>query len=85
MTTDITMMAKVIPNMLPKLQQRIIQGVFIDHPELLQADFQFKYASVDSNDAFKLIHKDEMVLMWPPKKRQANQLPEYLALCLSLV
>ena len=68
MTTDITMMAKVIPNVPPKLQQRIVQGEFIDLSELLQADFQFKYASVDSSNTFKLIHKDEMVLMWPRKK-----------------
>ena len=68
MTTDITMMAKVIPNMPLKLQQRIIQGEFIDLSELLQADFQFKYASIDSNNAFELIHKDETVLMWPRKK-----------------
>ena len=32
------------------------------------ADFQFKYASVDSNNAFKLVHKDKTVLMWPRKK-----------------
>ena len=35
MTTDITTMGKVIPNMLPKLQQRIIQGEFIDLSMLL--------------------------------------------------
>ena len=68
MTTDITKMAKVIPNVLPKLQQRIIQGEFIDLSELLQADLQFKYTSVDSNNVFKLIQKDEMVLMQPRKK-----------------
>ena len=44
-----------------KLQQRIIQGEFKDLSELLQADFQFKYTSIDSNDAFELIHKDETV------------------------
>ena len=70
MTTDITMMAKVIPNMPLKLKQRIIQGAFIDLSELLQADFQFKDASVDSNNAFGLIHKDKMVLMWPKKGKQ---------------
>ena len=74
MTTDITMMAKVIHNMLLKLQQRIIQGDFIDLSELLQTDFQLKYASVDSNYVFKLIHKDEAVYMCPRKKN--------LALCL---
>ena len=68
MATDIATMAKVIPNVPLKLQQRIIQGEFIDLSELLQADFQFKYASVDSNDAFELVHKDEIVLMWPRKK-----------------
>ena len=51
-----------------KLQQRTIQGEFIDLSELLQADFQFKYASVDSNDAFELVHKDETILMQPRKK-----------------
>ena len=68
MTTDITMMAKMIPNVPPKLQQGVIQGEFIDLSELLQAGFQFKYASIDSNNMFKLIHKDEMVFMWPRKK-----------------
>ena len=61
-------MAKVIPNMPLKLQQRIIQGEFIDLSELLHADFQFKCASIDSNDAFELVHKDKIVLMWPRKK-----------------
>ena len=65
---DIAAMAKVIPNMPLKLQQRIIQGEFIDLSELLQADFQFKYASIDSNNTFKLVHKEDTVLMWPRKK-----------------
>ena len=65
MTTELTTMAKVIPNVPLKLQQRIIQGKFIDLSELLQADFQFKYTSVDANDALKLTHKGEMVLMQP--------------------
>ena len=51
-----------------KFQQGIIQGEFIDLSELLQADFQFKYASIEANNAFTLIHKDETVLMWPRKK-----------------
>ena len=68
MTMDITTMVKVTPNVLLKLQQRIIQGEFIDLSELLRADFQFKYASIDSNDTFELIYKDERVLMWPRKK-----------------
>ena len=41
---------------------------FIDLSELLQANFQFKYASVEANNAFKLVHKDETVLMQPRKK-----------------
>ena len=65
---DIATMANVIPNVPLKQQQRIIQGEVIDLSELLQADFQFKYASVDSNDAFELVHKDKTVLMWPRKK-----------------
>ena len=65
---DMATMAKVIPNMPLKLLQRIMQGGFIDLTELLQADFQFKYASIDSNHDFKLIHKDETVLMQPRKK-----------------
>ena len=68
MTMAIITMAKVIPNMLLKLQERIIQGEFLDLSELLQADFQFKYVSVNSNDAFELIQKDKTVLMWPRKK-----------------
>ena len=36
---DIATMAKVIPNVLLKLQQKIIQGEFIDLSELLQANF----------------------------------------------
>ena len=79
MTMDITTMAKVIPNMPPKLQQRIIQGEFIDLSELLQADFQLKYASVDSNNAFKLIHKDETVLMQPKKGKQINFMSTWLS------
>ena len=59
MATDIASMAKVIPNVSLKLQQKIIQGEFIDLSEVLQADFQFKYASIDTNNAFKLVHKDE--------------------------
>ena len=62
MATDIATMAKVIPNVPLKIQQRFIQGEFIDLSELFQADFQFKYASIDSNDAFKLVHKDKTVL-----------------------
>ena len=68
MVTDIATMAKVIPNVSLKLQQRIIQGEFIDLSELLQEDFQFKYASLYANNAFELVHKDENVLMWPRKK-----------------
>ena len=68
MVTDIAPMAKVIPNVILKLQQKIIQGEFIDLSELLQANFQFKYALVEANNAFKLVHKDETVLMWPRKK-----------------
>ena len=68
MAMDIATMAKVITNMPLKLQQKIIQGEFIDLCELLQADFQFKYASVDSNDAFEQMHKDEIMLMQPRKK-----------------
>ena len=41
MAADIATMANVIPNVPLKLQQRIIQGEFIDLSELLQADFQF--------------------------------------------
>ena len=63
MATDIATMAKMIPNVPLKLQQKIIQGEFIDLSELLQANFQFKYASVEANDAFKLVHKDKSVLM----------------------
>ena len=80
MAMDISMMAKVIHNMPPKLQQRIIQGHFIDLSELLQVDFQFKYASVDSNDVFKLIYKDETVLMQPRKEgKQINCLSTWLS------
>ena len=73
-------MAKVIPNAPLKLQQKIIQGEFIDLSELLQADFQFKYAAIDSNDAFKLVHKDETVFMWHRKKgKQIDCLSTYLS------
>ena len=68
MVTDIANMAKVIPNVPLKLQQKIIQGEFIDLSEFLQANFQFEYASVEANDAFELVHKDETVLMQPRKK-----------------
>ena len=68
MAMDIAPMAKVIPSVTLKLQQRIIQGEFIDLSELPQADFQFKYPSIDSNNAFELVHKDKAVLMWPRKK-----------------
>ena len=53
MVRDMTAMAKVILNVPLKLQQKIIQGGFINLSELLQADLQFKYASVEANDAFK--------------------------------
>ena len=79
MVTDIGTMAKVIPNVPLKLQQRIIQGEFIDLSELLQVDFQFKYASIDSSDALELVHKDETMLMWPRKKgRQIDCLSTWL-------
>ena len=68
MATDIATMAKVIPNVPLKLQQRILKGEFIDLSELLQADFQFKYALLDSNNAFELVHKDETMIMQPRKK-----------------
>ena len=68
MATDIATLAKVILNMLLKHQQRIIQGEFIDLSELLQADFQFKYASIESNNAFELVYKDVTILMQPRKK-----------------
>ena len=72
-------MAKVIPNMPLKLQQRIIQGRIIYLSELLQADLQFKYASVDSNNAFTLVHKDETMLIEPRKKgRQTDCLSTWL-------
>ena len=80
MAMDTATMAKVIPNMPLKLQQRIIQGEFIDLSELLQADFQFKYASIDSNNAFELVHKDEAMIMQPRKKwRQINCLSMWLS------
>ena len=79
MATDIATMAKVIPNVSMKIQQRIIQGEFINLSELLQADFQFKYASIDSNDAFELVCKDKTVHMLPRKKgRQINCLSMWL-------
>ena len=68
MAMDIATMAKVIPSVPLKLQQRIIQGEFIDLSELLQADFQFKYASVGSNNAFKIVHQDKTMLMWTRNK-----------------
>ena len=68
MVTDIATMTKVISNVLLKHQQKIIQGEFIDLSELLQADFQFKYTSVEANDVFEFVHKDETVLIWPRKK-----------------
>ena len=76
MATDIATIAKVIPNVPLKLQQRIIQGEFIDLSELLQADFQFKYASIEVNDAFELVHKEETVLMWPGKKGKQINSPD---------
>ena len=80
MVTDITAMAKVIPSVPLKLQQRIIQSDFIDLFELLQADFPFKYASIEANNAFKLVHKDETVLMQPRKKgKQIDSLGMWLS------
>ena len=80
MVTDIATMAKVIPNVLLKLQQKIIQSEFIDLSELLQANFQFRYASVEANNAFKLVHKDETVLMQPRKKgKQIDSLGTWLS------
>ena len=79
MATNIATMAKVIPNVPLKLQQRIIQGEFIDLSELFQAVFQFKQASIDSNNAFELVHKDETMLMQTRKKcRQINCLSMWL-------
>ena len=78
MAKDIATMAKVIPNVPLKLLQKIIQSEFIDISELLQADFQFKYASLDS--PFELVHKDETGLMWPRKKyRQIDCLSMWLS------
>ena len=68
MTTDITTIAKMIPNVLLKLQQKVVQGGFIDLSEFLQANFQFKYASVEAKNAFKLVQKQVTVLMQPRKK-----------------
>ena len=80
MVTDIATMARVIPNVPLKLQQNIIQGEFIDLSELLQAKFQFKYVSVEANDAFELVHKDETVLMWHRKKgKQIDSLGTWLS------
>ena len=80
MATDIATMAKVVANMPLKLQQRIIQGEFIDLSELLQADFQFKYASIEDNNGFMLVHKDKTVLMWSRKKgKQINSLGTWLS------
>ena len=80
MAIDIANMAKVIPNVPLKLQQKIIQGWFIDLSELLQADFQFKYASIDYNDAFELVQKDKTVLMQPRMKgKQIDCLSTWLS------
>ena len=80
MPLDIVTVVKVIPNVPLKLQHKIIQGEFIDLSELLQADFQFKYASVDSHDAFKLVHKDKTVLMQARKKgKQIDCLSTWLS------
>ena len=63
-----------------KLQQKIIQGAFIGLSELLQADFQFKYASIDTSNAFELVHKDKTVLMWSRKKgKQIDCLSTWLS------
>ena len=75
MLTDMTAMPKVIPNAPLKLQQKIIQGEFIYLSQLLQTDFQFKYALMEANDAFELVHKDDTLLIWPRKKsNQVNSL-----------
>ena len=80
MAKDIATMTKVIPNITLKLQQGIIQGEFIDLSELLQADFQFKHASIEAKNAFELVHKDETVLMQPRKKgKQINSLGMWLS------
>ena len=64
MVRDIATMAKMIQGDVPlKLQRKIIQGEFIDLSKLLHANFQFKYASVEVNNAFELVHKDKTVLM----------------------
>ena len=73
MVTDMIAMAKLIPNVPLKLQQEIIQGEFIDQSELLQVDFQLKYASLEDNDAFEPVHKEDTVLIWPRKNgKQIN-------------
>ena len=78
--TDIATMAKVIPNVWLKLQQKIIQGEFIDLSELLQADFQFKYASIEAKNAFELVHNDETVIIWPIwKGKQIDSLGTWLS------
>ena len=78
--TDIPNMDKVIPNIPLKLQQKIIQGEFMDLSEVLQADFQFKYASIEANNAFQLVCKDKTVLMWPRKKgKQIDSLGMWLS------
>ena len=80
MVTDIATMSKVIPNVPLKLQQKIIQGEFIVLSQLLQANFQFKYALVEANNAFELVHKDETVLMQPRKKgKQIESLNTWLS------
>ena len=80
MVTDIATMAKVIPNVPLKLQQKITQVEFIDLSELLQANFQLIYALVVANVAFELVHKDETVLMQPRKKgKQIDSLGNWLS------
>ena len=80
MLTDIATMAKVIPNVPLKPHQKIIQGEFIDLSELLQANFQFKYASVEANNPFELVLKDETVLIQPRKKgKQIDSLGAWLS------
>ena len=80
MVTDITTMAMVFPNVPLILQQKIVQGEFIHLSELLLTNYQFKYASIEANHAFKLVHKDETVLMWPRKKgKQIDSLGTWLS------
>ena len=85
MDTNTATMAKVIPNVPLKLQQRIIQVEFIDLSELLQVDVQFKYASIDSNNAFELVHQRWDHTHVAYKEMQADWLPEYVAFGLGLV